>query len=303
MILVLGERRDPHIRAVCRVLSQRKARYTVVDPLETVTLPSLGMDGAGVSSATAFSAIWDRLKPIAAQSMSQRAQYIVRERLAAIRSFQWLHEGVASLMNSPLATEKARSKLLQLRVAARCGFRIPRTYAGNNPDEILHFIDGCDKGAVAKTATWFYGAGGRFSFTRLVTRRTVASSRAAAAYSPLIYQEYIPKAFDLRVTCVGSHMFAARILSQQTSGARIDWRRMQFDLRYERARLPLLVQKRIRNIQSALGLNYGALDLIFTPEGEYVFLEVNGSGNWMWLEDRLDFPISERIANWLLTHG
>jgi glutathione synthase/RimK-type ligase-like ATP-grasp enzyme len=193
-------------------------------------LPSFGMDSAGRTSARAFTAIWDRLKPIAAHSMSQRGQYIVRERLAAIRSLQWLHEGVARLMNSPLATEKARSKLHQLRVAARCGFRIPRTYAGNNPDEILRFIDTCDNGAVAKTATWFYGAGGRFSFTRLVTRSTVASSRAAAAYGPLIYQEYVPKAFDLRVTCVGADMFAARILSQQTSGARIDWRRVQFDL-------------------------------------------------------------------------
>jgi glutathione synthase/RimK-type ligase-like ATP-grasp enzyme len=48
-----------------------------------------------------------------------------------------------------------------------------------------------------------------------------------------------------------------------------------------------------------LGLSFGALDLILTPQGEYVFLEVNPSGQWVWIEDKLDLPISRSIAEWL----
>ena len=48
-----------------------------------------------------------------------------------------------------------------------------------------------------------------------------------------------------------------------------------------------------------LGLAFGAIDLVLTPEGQYVFLEINPSGQWLWLEDKLGFPITERIAAWL----
>ena len=49
-----------------------------------------------------------------------------------------------------------------------------------------------------------------------------------------------------------------------------------------------------------LGLNYGAIDLIVTPNGEYFFLEINPVGEFFWLELCPGLPISEAIANILL---
>jgi len=49
-----------------------------------------------------------------------------------------------------------------------------------------------------------------------------------------------------------------------------------------------------------LGLVFGAVDLICTPAGEYVFLEVNPGGEWGMLERDLGLPISEAIAAALL---
>ena len=45
-------------------------------------------------------------------------------------------------------------------------------------------------------------------------------------------------------------------------------------------------------------VKHQALDFIRTPHGAYVFLEVNPNGQWLWLEDRLGFPISQRVADW-----
>ncbi len=50
-----------------------------------------------------------------------------------------------------------------------------------------------------------------------------------------------------------------------------------------------------------LGLTFGGIDLDLTPEGDYVFLEVNPSGQWLWLDDKLTLGISDAIASWL--HG
>jgi hypothetical protein len=53
-------------------------------------------------------------------------------------------------------------------------------------------------------------------------------------------------------------------------------------------------------LMAGLGLVFGAADLICTPSGEHVFLEVNPGGEWGMLERDLDLPISEAIAAALL---
>ncbi|NEO45670.1 MAG: MvdC family ATP-grasp ribosomal peptide maturase, partial [Moorea sp. SIO4A3] len=40
---------------------------------------------------------------------------------------------------------------------------------------------------------------------------------------------------------------------------------------------------------------------IVTPDGEYVFLEVNPTGEWGMLERDLGYPISDAIADALLS--
>jgi glutathione synthase/RimK-type ligase-like ATP-grasp enzyme len=56
----------------------------------------------------------------------------------------------------------------------------------------------------------------------------------------------------------------------------------------------------IKALMSKLGLVYGAIDLIRTPNNDYVFLEVNPGGEWGMLERDLNYPISEAIADALL---
>jgi glutathione synthase/RimK-type ligase-like ATP-grasp enzyme len=50
---------------------------------------------------------------------------------------------------------------------------------------------------------------------------------------------------------------------------------------------------------SSLKLTFGAIDLIETLDGNYVFLEVNPSGQWLWIDDKLSLGISDAIAHWL----
>ena len=47
-------------------------------------------------------------------------------------------------------------------------------------------------------------------------------------------------------------------------------------------------------------LNYGAFDLILTPNGRYIFLEINPVGEFYWLEKHAGLPISQAIADILI---
>ena len=50
-------------------------------------------------------------------------------------------------------------------------------------------------------------------------------------------------------------------------------------------------------------LNYGAIDIILTPDGQHVFLELNPCGEFFWLEVAPGLPISEAIADVLAGHS
>lgn len=52
-----------------------------------------------------------------------------------------------------------------------------------------------------------------------------------------------------------------------------------------------------------MGLVFGALDFIVTPEGDYVFLEVNEQGQFLWIEElNPNIPILDMFVQFL-THG
>ncbi len=43
-------------------------------------------------------------------------------------------------------------------------------------------------------------------------------------------------------------------------------------------------------------LNFGCFDFIVDKNGNYIFLECNTNGQWMWLEEEAKLPISAAIA-------
>ena len=65
------------------------------------------------------------------------------------------------------------------------------------------------------------------------------------------------------------------------------------------ATLPPDVEDSLRALMSELGLVYGAVDLRLTPEGEYVFLEVNPAGEFLFSEHGSGQPITDAVASWL----
>jgi glutathione synthase/RimK-type ligase-like ATP-grasp enzyme len=45
---------------------------------------------------------------------------------------------------------------------------------------------------------------------------------------------------------------------------------------------------------------FGAIDIVVTPDGRYVFLEVNPAGQWAWFDDEITLPIRDAIVDLLV---
>jgi glutathione synthase/RimK-type ligase-like ATP-grasp enzyme len=119
----------------------------------------------------------------------------------------------------------------------------------------------------------------------------------------MTFQENIPKALELRITIVGKQLFTAAINSQQLEGATYDWRKEGRALhqQWQAYDLPQIIEKQLLELMTYFGLNYGAIDMIVTPDERYIFLEINPVGEFFWLElYPPHFPISQAITEILV---
>ncbi len=182
----------------------------------------------------------------------------------------------------------ARSKAMQLMQARAAGFVIPDTLIGNEPAAIREFCERHQGSIVMKPfypMTW-QDKDKQRSLPTTIIQRSQLSSDKAIQYCPAIYQEYIAKAYELRVLILGDEMIAVKIDSQSQSHARIDWRldNIKRSLNYSEVQLSAATKLKLRLLMRAMGLNFGSVDLIIDQTGREVFLEVNEQGQFLFLE-------------------
>jgi glutathione synthase/RimK-type ligase-like ATP-grasp enzyme len=102
----------------------------------------------------------------------------------------------------------------------------------------------------------------------------------------MIFQRYVPKSFEVRVTCFGATLVAAKLDSQAHASSRVDWRAISpTRLNVQPIELPPAVSDCCLELMRTLGLRFGCIDLVVTPKVEWVFLEINQMGQFLWLEE------------------
>lgn len=207
----------------------------------------------------------------------------------------------ARWMSHPSAVWQAEYKLFQISTASKLGLTIPRTVVTNDSSTIRAAFHDYGTMIVKPTRCGYVQTSqGEYAiYTSRVLEEHLAELESAQ-WSPAIYQALVPKRYDVRVTVVGDQLFAAAIDSQSDPAATIDWRRTNNpQLPHYRLTLPGVLADKLHTLMRTLNLTFGAIDLVLTSEGEYVFLEVNPSGQWLWLDDMLGLGISDAVADWL----
>jgi hypothetical protein len=206
----------------------------------------------------------------------------------------------------PSVIQATQLKAVQLRIAGGLGFELPPTLITTSPSAFLAFYRQHNGNIVSKLVGtgFFHMLTTTFNrYTEVVSKRDVAYAQSVR-YCPVIFQAYVPKRVELRITVVGRRVFAAEIHSQVSNHARHDWRRYDMAETPHMAHdLPPGVEQRCIQLVEQLGLCYGAIDMVVTPDGRYVFLEINPNGQYLWIEEETGLPISDAICDLLMTES
>jgi glutathione synthase/RimK-type ligase-like ATP-grasp enzyme len=204
-----------------------------------------------------------------------------------LQSFFGYFESRGCFLANPFSAGE-RMKHKQAEVAASCGWRVPKTLITNSPAEA--FAAAGEGELVLKPP-----AGG--TLARKIDADVI---RAFAAIDfPVAIQEYIAGE-DIRVYVIDGEVVAsARIVTSE-----LDYRRdPDYMDRIHALELPAEVQQRTAAVFERLRLVCGSMDLRLTGDGEFVFLEVNSGGSFLELQKALKVPITERLADLLVTRA
>ncbi|HUR83641.1 MAG TPA: MvdD family ATP-grasp ribosomal peptide maturase [Thermoanaerobaculia bacterium] len=262
--------------------------------------------GGRTIDLSTVSAVWHRRWNTAGQLSLRLSGDVLR---GAERESEMSLEGVIAALpcfhlDDPSATERARNRTLQLQCAVEAGLDTPRTLTTNDPEAALRFYDECAGHVVVKMVSSFGVLDAEGHDQVVMTNRLTPehlSKIDSLVLCPMTFQEQIEKALELRVTIVGHEVFAAAIDSSRDPKAGVDWRRATDALRshWHPYLLPATVRDGLIALLDDLEMNYGAIDVIVTPEGRYVFLEVNPVGQFGWIEQSVGYPIASSIAGLL----
>jgi hypothetical protein len=313
MIIVVGDPDDIHISSVCKLL-MNPDQVIFVNPHNAVEcikytfspfMVSFYSDG-NEYSINDIEAVWWRLKPNLLINQfnlkdSETLQFKLREWLFTLEP---LSNFLADKfwMNKRCIDKEIRNKPNQLLIASNLGFAVPKTCITNNPTVLFKFFYEYEY-IIYKPLGYLIIPPDEVLYTNKLKLSELKKKAVNIVVAPGIFQEYIEKAYELRITIVETQIFAVKINSQANLSTSIDWRRGQNSASYDLIDLDDSFKHELLALHHTFGLVYGAYDFIVTPNNDYVFLEVNPAGQWLWMEDELDnLKITQAVANTLSHH-
>ncbi|WP_372405646.1 ATP-grasp ribosomal peptide maturase [Streptomyces luteireticuli] len=313
-VLVIAERLDATADLVVHALTERKVPVLRFDMTEFPQSLVLSAEHRGNTPGWSGSLRTDRR---AVQLEEVRAVYYRRPGLpmlsprvdpayadwavsqALVGMVQILTSLPVTWMHHPDVYRASAHKPGQLVTATASGLEVPRSLVTNDPDQARTWGAGLGAPMVCKpiaaASITLPDSAPAMLPTRLVSLSDLDESVTLTAH---YFQEWIPKAYEVRLTVVGEEMFPVAIHAGSDQ-ARVDWRSDYDALEYAPTVIPNRVAEGVRRFMRHYGLNFGAFDFAVTPDRRWVFFECNPAGQWQFIAKATSLPIAEAHASLL----
>jgi ATP-GRASP peptide maturase of grasp-with-spasm system len=195
------------------------------------------------------------------------------------------------------------NKILVLESASESGLATPATLITTRREDLKRFA--CKVGPVITKSvsdSQIFHIDGCFHFMYTASLDLSQIDSLPERFPSSLFQERIPKEYELRVFYLEGECYATAIFSQLDPQTRDDFRHYNHDRpnRVVPYDLPQSTAAAIVTLMRRLDLPTGSLDLIHTPDGRDVFLEINPKGQFGMVSKPSNYPLERRIAELLL---
>ena len=314
-IVVITDSKDEHADSVIEHIPKKLLNRVNLDYFESTFLANfeftkdfkVKINSSKINSFFLRRLFVDKMDIIRSKNLDTGFKnYISQQRNESFKNFLYLMEKNVPGYNTLSSIEFTRSKILQIRIAKKLQFNIPKTFVGNNYEELKKFIKNykLEKKLIIKPLIgigWyknkkFYKINPQIFDIKNIKKKNFQ-------LFPVTIQEYIEKKFEYRITVVNKKFFICKIDSQQIGNVlnNLDYRNADIsEVPHEESDLPRLFKKKILNLMSYFKLNIAAIDVVLGKDNKLYFLEINPMFEWLWIEKLTGMKISKSIADALL---
>lgn len=200
------------------------------------------------------------------------------------------------------------NKISNLAKAKDSGLNIPDTLITNHSKEIKIFSDKYEN-LISKDIKFnpIKISFNDYLITIISPVRTLDKNKALQVFQKnkgkrtnhfSLFQQYINKKYELRIFYLKGKFYTMAIFSQANEKTKIDFRNYDTERpnRCVPYQLPHEIEEKLHHFMQSIDMNCGSIDMIYTLEREYVFLEVNPVGQFQWLSRNCNYDIEREIA-------
>ncbi len=187
------------------------------------------------------------------------------------------------------------NKLVVLDRAKKVGLNIPNTCITTSPmdksDNTKYIIK-----PIGETVNFYY----QNAMCRLFTHQY--DSKKFTANFPTLIQSMVSKLFEIRAFYLKGKFYCIAIFSQQNAQTKVDYRNYNF-IKSNRSvpfNLPKQITSKCKQLMKSLNLKSGSIDLIYSKQKEFIFLEVNPIGQFDNVSITGNYNLENKIANILI---
>lgn len=194
------------------------------------------------------------------------------------------------------------NKRVQLSVVKSVDiFDIPETLITNDPEQARKFYYSHSGEVVVKCLHHHLVQiknRGYMIYTHRLLESELSKLDDSLALAPCIFQRNIEKQSERLITVVREQVFSARLIlkSKRSLDEDIHLSKHDNDIDIEPFELSQDVKNRMVKLMKAFGLEYCSLDFIEDKDDRPIFLEVNSTDDWAFIEDTTGLPITETIS-------
>ncbi|MCP3928089.1 MAG: grasp-with-spasm system ATP-grasp peptide maturase [Bacteroidetes bacterium] len=197
-----------------------------------------------------------------------------------------------------LLKEFNHNKLSDLSIARKCGLNIPFTRIVLNSNQLNGITHNNLKYRLISKPLFNSVKISFKGYDYFGPPTTLIDFPITNFYYPSLIQKYIPKKFEIRSFFLKGRFYSMAIFSQKDPQTKVDFRlyNRKKPNRNIPFQLPKDTERKLSTLMEKLELNTGSIDLIYSPKGEFIFLEVNPVGQFDWLSVNCNYHIERDIA-------
>lgn len=193
----------------------------------------------------------------------------------------------------------SENKLFQMEAARKHSLKTPKTYIVSNKKKLLKLKKELKNIIVKPTSNIIHQKiKGIDSHLMMKTMLIEDYQNIPETFSPSLIQERIIKKYEIRCFFILGEFYSVRIIENNENNE-VDHRLGMIDnsLRYAVEEIPIDIKDKLKNLLSHYSLNCASIDLILDSNNQYIFLEINPTGQFSYHSLYTNTNIENKIAS------